>query len=218
MVPIWHAAQQQRGGSVLPYKFPVRISLKSRLISLQPGTCCDRAAAIFSECAFALPPQRLFVESFAAAVEMAAGKPDDILLVPHVHEVCATLSTTEGWQLLDELVFPLDNPPLHLAKKFGSQPLFKGLPKHCATIEQLAPLLANHNPLSQPSFYFHFVQNTQTAARLCADSTNVEYCITNQHGLEQFELESVRQLKHMKIWWMPFRWTSEGDETQCKTT
>jgi len=170
-------------------------------MTLEPGTCCYRAVSYFIEHAFDERPELVVVPTFAAGIQSAAGNRRDLVLLPHVHEICGQLTTDIDWSQLVDYTFPYENPPLLLAQRPGSRITGNGVPR-CASINRLKSLL-NENELRDYSF--QIVDTTQDAARLCASPDGPELCITNQHGAERHALDVVRVLKHMTVWWLPFR-------------
>lgn len=167
-------------------------------MTLEPGTCCYRAVSFFIKHAFQEPPEIFVVPTFSDGIRQATGNQRDIVVLPHVHETCSRLTTAIEWNQIVDLTFPLENPPLLLARRPGSN----GAPPRCSTITRLKPLL---NEREINDFRFEIVDTTQDAARACASPDGPEFCITNAYGAERHDLETVRILKHMTIWWLPFR-------------
>lgn len=173
-----------------------------RLVSLPEGTCSNRAAHRFAAHLDEDPGHEIHAD-FMHAMDWMERCSDagDILLLPHVNVSASIATLRPGYRLLDELVFPLENPPLYLAR--SKQPVADSVAGRCATISTLQPLVAGGSP--NPEVRFVDAAHTQHAADL-ASSGEVEFCITNEAGLQSHEaIESVRQLKHFTVVWLPFR-------------
>ena len=184
--------------------FRRRLPRSHRVMTLEPGTCCFRAASYFIEHAFEEQPDLVVVPTFAEGILRASGHPADIVLLPHVHETCGRLTTDIDWHQIVDLTFPYENPPLLLARRPG---VVANTPLRCATIHRLKTLLDDNETAA---FQFAIVDTTQDAARACASPAGPEVCVTNQHGAERYGLDVVRVLKHMTIWWLPFRYGQGG--------
>jgi hypothetical protein len=170
------------------------------IVSLERGTCCNRAVEHWIAAFCALPPAVHYVPSFEAAVAATAGLDDAALLLPHVHRLCAELTLSESWTMVDEFVLPLQNPPLFLAA--GAAERRRDGPTVCACIAPLRHLLERRNGFEDITFAD--VPSTQEAARRVAAGT-CDYGITNEDGVREYGLRAVIELKKMKIWWMPFQ-------------
>jgi len=112
------------------------------------------------------------------------------VFLPHLHPICGDTTVDPNWLLLNNEVFMLKNPPLHLAGP--SIPI-----ETCASLPRLRPLVSDN--VNE----FVDVSTTQEAARYLADGKTT-HCITNESGLIRYGLSSVRELKEMYVWWMPF--------------
>ncbi len=160
------------------------------IVSLEPGTCTERAAMHFAEHDFAQEPEIVYVPSFEEAEGIAKENERHILLLPQVHEIMPRISYTPGWKLYHEHMFWLSNPPLYLARGNGGS-------KKCATIPSIQALVADEG------MEFVDAENTQRAAAMAA-SAECYYCITNEAGAQKHGLAIVKELKRMKILWFPF--------------
>jgi len=185
--------------------FGRRLSGNWRVMTLEPGTCCYRAVSVFVDAAFEQPPELVLVSSFSEGIKNAA-EPNDLVLLPHVHETCSALTTDPEWDQLVDLTFPYANPPLVLALRRSAGP--EESPR-CASIERLIPLSSRRD---RGTFRFEIVNTTQEAARACVSASGPAFCITNRYGADRYGLEVVRVLKHMTIWWMPFRHIAMGEK------
>jgi|GEM_PF-2014761 len=186
------------------WKFPRQLSGKWRVMTLEPGTCCYRAVSFFGR-AFQEPPELVLVSSFPDGIQKARGA-REIVLLPHVHETSSALTTDAEWDQLVDWTFPYENPPLVLARRADATASPNA---QCAAIERLIPLAAD---AEGGNLQFEVVQTTQEAARACASPYGPQFCITNQHGADHYGLDVLRVLKHMTIWWMPFRHAPTEEE------
>jgi hypothetical protein len=177
------------------------------VVCLEEGTCCHRAVQHWISLLFAAPPDLFPVRSFPAGLRAATELPDSVLFLPHVHELCSRLTVSGSWTVLEDLVFPLQNPPLFLARRrhvsASGRKRFA-----CATIPPLRDLIKETYGLSHRDFID--ADSTQAAARLAARGERCSYCITNENGVCAYDLEPVQELKKMMIWWMPFQRAARG--------
>src|SRR5437764_1479108 len=89
-----------------------------RIITLERGTCCEIAGRHMVE-KFQFNPVPHFVmqPSFWEGFKWmrANATEDDIFLLPHVNEVCQTVTLLDGFTWDQSLLFWLPNPKLYLA-------------------------------------------------------------------------------------------------------
>ena len=103
---------------------------------------------------------------------------------------------------MDAYVFDLGNPPLYLVRTQINGPR-QGIGMY-ACIEAIKDLVDDDNITG-----WHGADNTQDAARIC-ESGEVEYCVTNEHGLRHHRLAEVKRLQHLTIRWAPFTWAPDA--------
>ncbi len=164
------------------------------IISLEEGTCCHRAVLHMVE-SFKINPEIIFVKSFQEAKELLVKLNSDevIMLAPHVNDTAKDLTFAKHFEWDKELLFSLPNPKLFLVKNHD-----KVIDDNsCAAL----PVLQNLVDVSK--FSFAEVSNTQEAARFVAENKTV-YGITNENGLQKYQLEVVEELKHMEVVWFSF--------------
>ncbi len=159
------------------------------IISLEEGTCTDRAAKIFAETAFEQKPEIVYVSSFSESEKLAMENPGHILLAPYIHPIAHRLCVGTGWQVLDDHHFLLPNPPLYLARGNG------GLRK-CASLPVLQRLV------TEKGMEFEDADNTQHAAAM-AGSGKYYWCVTNDEGLRNHGLTKVSALEQINNLWLP---------------
>jgi len=169
------------------------------IVCLEKGTCCHRAATHlvterFSDNAFLQCEQ-----TFDLAISAARGKPDSLVLIPHVHPLCAELTLSGEWELRNDYVFPFANPPLYVAVRPGTQ--LTRIVK-CVALPRLQRLVGNLP--DKHDWQFSPADSTQNGARILSTDLSLDACITNENGVKTYGLLPYRQLKHMTIWWMPF--------------
>ena len=176
----------------------------TKIVSLEQGTCTDRAIQTeflqrYEE-DFDTPIEEIIYKpSFWQMVWYAREHPGTLMLIPHLKTaINNALSVTQidRWRPLNNLVFPLANPPLYLANN-GS----KSETEICATLRDLQGLVEE-----SANRTFLDALNTQHAAQLVAEG-KADSCITNQNGVEVHGLEIRQKLKEMIILWHP--WVNE---------
>lgn len=162
------------------------------VVSLEPGTCTERAATKFAAEAFIQKPAMHYVTAFVEGINFAKHNRNTVILLPHIHQLCSDLECDSEWKSLTDFVFPLENPPLYLAENKNNLNN-----KKCAALITLRKL---HN---DKNLQFIDAANTQRAAAMTAEGS-CRYCITNQDGLEKNNLSIVKELKKMTVFWIPF--------------
>lgn len=173
------------------------------IISLINGTCSSYAATEYKEKLESINHANIsirHVNSFYEGLDLLNNSKNHniVMLVPHVHELCATLTMHPDFELIESDVFKKENPPLYLAESHK-----KELPmneKRCASIHTLKLLVSDSYLVKIKE-----VNNTQEAAKSVYLGES-GYCITNEHGLKLYDLVPVERLKQMTIFWFPFRW------------
>jgi len=179
----------------------------SNIVSLEKGTCNDRAIGHFLTLErekregkgeetpfFAEEPRVIYQPTFDEMIAYAKNTPGTVLFLPHVRaDINAQLAyTVEPWRCIDEIVFKLANPPLYLAGK-------ETMPgRTCATLTRLQDLVRESLQLT-----FIEANNTQDAARQVRDE-QADLCVTNEKGVQTHQLEIREKLKEMTIFWMPW--------------
>lgn len=170
-----------------------------RIICLEAGTCCYRAGVHFtSQLIQDDAPEFVTATNFYKAIQWLTqnGQAGDTILLPHVSEVCHLVSFNPQFELDEEHVFNLENPPIYLAKGHPKS----GNENCCAAIEVLKPLLGQE----QEKYIFIEADNTQESARQ-AKNGQAGYCITNQNGVDKYDLTPVQKLHTSTVVWMPFK-------------
>lgn len=178
------------------------INSNTVVVSLIEGTCSYRASLYFCK-QHGIHQQNIKqVNSFFEGKAYLSSQhvENQIMLIPHVHELALSLTMHSDFQLLNKYVFNLMNPELVLARSNTALPLYEN---RCATIKTLRTLLVNDD--SQYPIYFFDTHNTQEAAYSSAIG-ECGYCITNENGLNKYskELTLIRNLKRFKVFWFPF--------------
>ena len=136
----------------------------------------------------------MYVNSFKDGIEwmLKNGAELDRLLVPDVSDDYRGMVINQKFDRDIENSFWYENPPLHLARR-----------KNLKNSETCATLPVLQNLISDP-FIFTYTNNTQESAELCKEG-RVDTCVTNQYGLETNDLEVIRKLKSMNVFWVPFK-------------
>ena len=166
---------------------------------LEVGTCSDRALGVFlennHEAYLDFTIKR--ADSFENCRVFAESSKASLLLVPHLHSIAGTLSLASGWELVSDKIFTLKNPPIYLAARtIVAAGDLKG--RTCASLETLAPLIDKRLGLDvKPA------KNTQHAARQVVE-LEADCCVTNQRGIEFFELSPIVELNNFTVVWLPF--------------
>ena len=166
------------------------------IISLEEGTCTDRAAKHFAETGFEQKPEIDYVAYFDEGEGLAKENPGHMLLVPYIHPIAHRLSIDTEWEVLDDHTFLLPNPPLYLARGNG------GLRK-CASLPVLQRLV------TEKGIEFVDADNTQKAAAM-AGSAQYYWCVTNDEGLKKHDLTIVRTLEQVDNLWLPIFYKGNG--------
>jgi len=182
-------------------RFDELIAEPRELVVLEEGTCTYRAGERFAQAAFEEAPCLVEARNFTEAIELAksAGR---ILLLPHLaNPAVVEVTYSNEWRDLPRFAFTYTNPPLHLARTSTDVSVLEAA-GICAALKTIHRLTV---PEEDGFSDWLWVDSTQQAAAVCAEG-NAELCITNQHGLERYELTSVRELKKMVPLWLPYEW------------
>jgi hypothetical protein len=174
---------------------PGKLKGLHHIISLEEGTCTDRAARHFAATSFEQKPEIVYVSSFSEGEGLARENPGHILLAPYIHPIAHRLCVNTEWRVLDDYTFLLQNPPLYLARGNG------GL-KKCALLPVLQRLV------TEKGMEFVDADNTQKAAAM-AGSGECYWCVTNDEGLRNHGLIKVRTLEEVNNLWLPLVYTRE---------
>ena len=169
----------------------VRLTMPN-IVSLEKGTCTDRAVGYFLKLErekregktggtpfFCEEPVVIYKPTFDEMIACTRETSGNVMFIPHVRtDISVRLAyTTEPWRCINEMVFVLANPPLYLAGKEATPG------RTCATLNRLQSLV--HESLG---LTFVEAENTQDAARQVHNG-QADLCITNQKGVEIYQLE-----------------------------
>ncbi|MBT3865430.1 hypothetical protein HOE67_01535 [Candidatus Peregrinibacteria bacterium] len=177
------------------------------IISLEEGTCTDRAIEMFldqlSHRFFQTRPEIVYQPTFDDMIAYTKAHPGDILFLPQKRvDLNNKLVCAAHWRDIPELVFSLPNPPLYLADGGEDPP-----GQVCATLETLQTLVRGEVGLE-----FVEASNTQDAARK-VHGGEADLCITNEHAIELYKLRIRRQLAEIIMFWMPYVYDENADIT-----
>lgn len=146
-----------------------------------------------------------FFPSFEAVRDALSARVIDRALVPHCHPVTTEMLFDPRFEVDVAAGFDKPNPPLHLAAKRGRQ-LNVQSTLTCASLPLLWPLVAT---VTQPRMTLVPVVSNPVAARALADG-EVDLAVTNDASLLEWDLRSVRLLKHVVVRWFVVRRATPG--------
>ncbi len=165
-----------------------------KIISLKKGTCTYRATEYLLKNNDNFKDYEIIeVNSFNEGISMIKNIPSNEIriLIPDLSDEYSTAVMDAVLDRDMNNIFWYENPPLYLAKNKFTNDL-----KSCATLKTLRDLI-------NEDVQFVFLENTQDSAKYCAEG-KTDTCITNQHGIDNNNLEPIRKLKEMKVMWVPF--------------
>ncbi|MDQ5950657.1 MAG: hypothetical protein QG585_599 [Patescibacteria group bacterium] len=165
-----------------------------KIISLRKGTCTYRAAEhLLNNNENFKDYQIIEVNSFNEGISMIKDMSDNKtrILIPDLSDEYSKAVMDSVLARDMDNIFWYDNPPLYLAKNKKAKTM-----DLCATLHTLKNLVDSN-------FTFIYQDNTQDSARYCAEG-NADTCITNQNGIDSNDLIIVKELKKMKVMWVPF--------------
>lgn len=172
------------------------------LVVLEEGTCTYRAGERFARAAFEEPPTLLEAPNFEKAVKLAQHGGRLLLLPLPAHPFVGGLDMSDDWYQRPELWFKYTNPPLYLAR--SSQQIDVHAQGICAVFPNLQKLIPNEEEIVGKIW----TNNTQQAAAMCA-AGGTEFAVTNQHGLEKYDLVARRELKTIHMSWFVYEWAGK---------
>lgn len=166
-----------------------------KIISLKKGTCTYRAAEYLINHNDNFKDYQITeVNSFDEGINMIKEIRDNemVILIPDLSDEYSRVVMDSILDRDMNNIFWYENPPLYLAKNKGVKDI-----DSCATLHTLRNLINDE-------VKFIFLNNTQESASYCSGG-RADACITNQNGVDNNNLDVIRELKKMNVMWTPFR-------------
>jgi hypothetical protein len=166
-----------------------------KIISLKRGTCTYRAAEYLIKHNDNFKYYQIIeANSFNEGINMIKEMRDSetIILIPDLSDEYSKAVMDSVLDRDMDNIFWYENPPLYLAKNRNTKNI-----ESCATLHTLKDLISDEVSLI-------FLNNTQESASYCSEG-KADACITNQNGVDNNNLDIVRELKKMNVMWVPFK-------------
>jgi hypothetical protein len=169
------------------------------LVALTQGTCTYRAAMQYL--LLSQQPIKLVTEqTFERAIQRVQQDRHTAILAPHLHECHTQLSQAPNIQHIESQDFHLPNPGLFLAtprRNGSSRTYLWSLPTLVPLVEEICPIDEFEEVVP--------AANTQSAAEYCSRIFGGAFCVTNERGVQLFDLEKVHELRQITMLWSLFR-------------